>query len=162
MGKLKMLFSGRLNRLEFFVGLIVVDLAQAILSILIFIIFTPLLFDYVAGKPGVDIKTVFENFSFFSFPWILLQIIVLLAMIYSISLCVRRFHDIGKNGNLSILLAFNWLVTILLISNIATITKIAAFILVIYLLFKKGELNSNNYGEVPKEKINIKRILFVR
>lgn len=59
----------------------------------------------------------------------------LYAFIPSISLIVRRFHDLGKNG---------WSYFLLFI-------PIVGFIFALLLIFKKGEAGENRYGVNPIE-----------
>ena len=66
-------------------------------------------------------------------------LIMLVLVILSWSIAIRRFHDIGKSG---------WYMLLLFL-------PILNLILPIYLLFKSGDVSANKYGTPPKSRIDI-------
>jgi hypothetical protein len=79
------------------------------------------------------------NYSFYSILTIYLLISIFLDLIL-IPLCVRRFHDRNKSGGL-------------------TIIVFLAPILGLYLLFAKGDDQTNKYGAPPKARLAFNDIL---
>lgn len=77
------------------------------------------------------------------FLFALVFLIILFGPIFfaSISLVVRRLHDLGHSGK--------WLLAFMLISFIPILGVLFSFALIIYLSFKKGKNESNKYGEPP-------------
>lgn len=65
------------------------------------------------------------------------SVLAILIVVFWISVDIRRLHDLGKSG---------WFLLWGLIPGVA-------FVLVIYLLFAKGEAGSNKYGDIPSSKI---------
>lgn len=70
-------------------------------------------------------------------------VLLIIALIFTFSILVRRAHDIGWGGKW-ILLMF---------------VPIANAILGVFLLFKSGQTGSNIYGDQPQPKFSIKSIL---
>ncbi len=66
-------------------------------------------------------------------------LIILIMVILSWSIAIRRFHDIGKSG---------WYMLLLFL-------PLLNLILPLYLLFKRGEINANKYDVSPKPRIAI-------
>ena len=119
--------SGRLNRLKYFVYRLKI-LGTLILSAL------PL---------GITLKTPLESFGLMIF-----AIIAIAAIISSMTIMIRRLHDLNFTG---------WLVTVyfvlLTLDRIARgeelLFSIPTIIFELWLLFIKGTAGSNQYGEDP-------------
>ncbi len=140
--KISNLISGRINRRSYFIG-----------SLFCWIIIL---------LPGILFLT--KNFDFLLSIAIFISILWISAIIFVISLIVRRFHDIGMSGweililPLSIILQYQqksegvlyWLP--LLIS-------LLSIILLLYLIFCSGIKRENKYGPMPDKKLNIRTIL---
>lgn len=113
--------SGRLNRRNFLAGVVLVYLV---------INFIPALVGLIAGEE------IGSSFGYL--------IGVVLAIIYWISLTIRRFHDIGKGG---------WITALALI-------PVVNIGILLWLLFAPGQKGENKYGS-SVQGINLKRILAI-
>ena len=141
------LFSGRLNRKNFIIAYLITSLPGIVLTL--FKIYIALSAPYLVGL-SYDTKPIlplldnnFVNiYKFVNNP--VLQIVNLVFAAFSVSLIIRRLHDIGKTGWF-ILLAFIPFLNI---------------IFVLYLLFTKGKPEDNIYGEAPSSKKNIIKDIF--
>ena len=123
------LFTGRMNRLEYFLGFLLLLLPFFLIGILILVI--SLLVsnsskDTIAGNGAVIYLIIFCLGYFVSI----------------ISVHIRRWHDLDKSGFLTFLLF------------IPVINIIAALIL----LFMPGDNTSNKFGDKPNKILNIKKI----
>lgn len=122
----KSLFSGRMNRRNYFIGSI----------ILLFILFIPwALIVFVSTIFGIDYQNSISTL-------ILLLIIYAVYIIYSISLSVKRVHDLGYSS---------WILSV-------GVIPFANLILLIMMIFGGGNETSNKYGSKPPSKIDIKEI----
>lgn len=114
---LHLIFGGRISRLRYFLYLIIFSLLMSLLLAL------PL--SYIRVSYGNEIYI--KSFS----------IIIYIALLFSIPIAVKRLHDIGWPGFLS------------LIFYVIGLIPGAYFISIIFgliLLFKKGEAGKNKYG----------------
>ena len=121
--------NGRLNRSKYFTyGLAVIGLM------------------FLSAIPfGIMLKTPMEGFG------IAIYVIILIAtIISSITIKIRRFHDLNFTGWLMIPY-----VILLTLGNMAhteeeiLIFSVPAIIVELFLLFKKGTTGTNKYGEDP-------------
>ena len=118
-------FSGRARRSEynyFLLFYILINIGFTILA-------------YLLGTNTDDIISAFTSLA-----WLAgIQLIVsLLLFIPSISVGVRRLHDINKSG---------WWVLIMIPLSLLVIP---VFIYLYWLIIKEGDSSSNNYGEPVK------------
>jgi uncharacterized membrane protein YhaH (DUF805 family) len=121
------LFAGRLNRRNYFIGYIVV------LGIII---------------AAVIIDAIYAGFTQpetteYDFSLVAAAFIVIFYLVYTVSLTVRRFHDLGKSGW--------WIITLII--------PIVNGIVGLYLTFADGDEEANKYGKTPKPKIEFSEIL---
>lgn len=119
------LFKGRLNRRNYFIG-----------NILIYLIFFSIYFVW-----GV-ISAIFGFTSDNNLQELLIFIGSILWLIYSLSLSIRRLHDLNNSG---------WVI-------LAGLIPLVNFALVLMLLFKRGDISNNKYGTKPLSKIEIRKI----
>jgi uncharacterized membrane protein YhaH (DUF805 family) len=129
------LFSGRINRRNYIIGLLFYGLIALLITLPgIYIVLLSGLID----DPHEAISV-----------WMPGIILVCLAMVffsfYYSSLTVRRLHDLNKNG---------WFC--LLAGSLAGFT-ILYIPVAIYLHFFSGTIGKNRYGNQPLSKINIKQ-----
>lgn len=123
---LSRLFKGRLNRRNWAFGLLSF-LGVYILFMILFII------------PLNNINSDTSNYwSTFPLANVISIAFMISALIFNISLHVRRLHDIGKSG---------WLLLVLLLPLI----NIFGFL---YLAFKEGENKDNKYGAKSPKEVN--------
>ncbi len=102
--------------------------------------FGPIL-DFLISFIPVQYADILMGLIFLLFA--LLVLILLFGPIFfaSISLVVRRLHDLGHSGK--------WILAFILGSLIPILGVLFSFALIIYLSFKKGKNESNKYGEPP-------------
>jgi uncharacterized membrane protein YhaH (DUF805 family) len=118
------MFGGRLNRISFF-------LAWAYMA----------LYFVVAGV----LVALGGNSSIMSIIGIVLGIIgVLFFILVSISAYIRRLHDLGKPGILTLI----------------TLVPIISFLFYLYLVFASGTQGSNQYGDPDTASPSIKKVFF--
>ena len=103
-------FKGRLNRQGYFGRLILSSLLFGLLN-------------YILGEVMID--TGYTSIAFGQLA------VIIIAVIYSLSLMTRRFHDINRSG---------WW-------SIAGLIPLLNVIAGLVLLFKKGTVGDNKYGE---------------
>lgn len=177
---MKKIFEGRLGRKNFIVGVIIFWIFKFIVSIptyAIFFIQHPLKDSALLGD--IEFKTLLANsFSIYTLEGILFNILSLAVIIWSLGVYSRRFHDLGKSGIWAILILIDFIVTsissdlaiflaktkqfnltALTILQIPNLFSILVGIMILYLLIKKGQVETNKYGEVPSDKISVKNIL---
>lgn len=112
-------FKGRLSRKSFLIGSIVVGLIQFLNVIVISFIQRAL-------TSGTD-----TGASLLSLPISLTSLVISIGVIiFSISIYVRRWHDLGKSG---------WW-------SLTAVIPVVNIIVWFYLIFKKGVSGSNVYG----------------
>jgi len=127
---LKSLFNGRIGRRNYLYGLI--------LPILVLIISDSLggitsLLNYFSSETLASDEILASVFI----------LIILLAYFFYLSLAIRRLHDMGKSG---------WISLLGLIPFISLIVGIA-------LLFNEGASGENKYGPIPNQKLSLKAII---
>jgi uncharacterized membrane protein YhaH (DUF805 family) len=120
----KGIFKGRLNRIGYLLTLV---------CILIDFLIPLALQSIFKGNPIIDIITI------------LFGIVGVVLMIpISISVAIRRWHDLNQTG---------WLMLLGLI-------PVAGFLLLIIYIFVPGTKTANNYGDVDNQPFSIGKILF--
>ena len=126
---LSRLFQGRVNRSNYIIGI------GLMICYLVLVI-------VIANMLGYIFSVINTNLTLFiAMP--LSLIFYVLLVIFGFSLSVRRYHDLGRSGWLSLLYI------------VPFVNLIAALIL----LFLKGQPQDNIYGKVPEPKIDIKNLL---
>jgi len=178
---LKKHFEGRLDRKNFIVGWIIFGILKFIAAVptyAIFFIQHPLTKD--PNFSEVEFKTQLAHaFSINTPEGILFTVLSLVVVIWSLTVYVRRFHDIGKSGKLALLVVLEFIVvrviahisltnieagsatlnSTLALSSISNLFSLVVGIVILYLLLKKTDPAPNKYGEVPSSKIEVKNIL---
>jgi len=96
------------------------------------IVLPRILFFFINHEIVVQSRNLYGILHFF---W---WIIFVLVFIFNFSLYARRYHDIGKSG-------YNVFFLLIPLVN---------FILLFFLIFKKGDSVKNVYGKVPSSKIS--------
>jgi len=129
-------FRGRIGRKDFFLGLLSLTLLFAVVSGIIFICFA--LFVGILPDTVAFVARWFNG--------ILIVLCALVALSFSLSLYVRRVHDIGKSS---------WWLLLLLVPFIN-------YGMVLYLLFKKGEESENRFGDEPLSGVGLMDTIFNR
>ncbi|HSE35617.1 MAG TPA: DUF805 domain-containing protein [Candidatus Paceibacterota bacterium] len=140
----KGLFGGRVSRREyFFASLLMLGIG------LMMFLFIAFMTGYVFGMPlmpmadvdmmGIDMRSAILSAIF-------LIAAGLACFIFSLSLMVRRLHDLGKE----------WFWVFL------TFIPVVTFFFSLYLLFFKGEQRANAYGPVPNNSRKIFDVLLGR
>lgn len=179
---IKRLFEGRLGRKNFVVGWIIFAILEFIAAVPTYVIFFiqhPLAKDPNFNETDFKVQLV-NAFSANTPEGILFLALSLVVVVWSLTIYVRRFHDIGKSGKFASIIVLEFIVTRvvahissnnIMVGNfdlnstmalliISGIFSLAAAIVVIYLILKKTPPVPNKYGEVPSGKIEIKNILF--
>ncbi len=137
------LFNGRLSRMQFFVGYMVLGCIDLLLYILfLIVIISPLSLLKTQGNNNSNFTILFIMFLIEFIFFICLGV----SWFWSISMQIRRLHDLGKSG---------WNV---LIGFIPIIGWIYAIYLFIITFFIKGNPTDNRYGAVSSLEINLKNI----
>ena len=121
------LFHGRISRGNFAVA------ATFLLPVFLAVVFLLQMF-FEKGLISQSFLAIVSNLFFWS------------LFVFSISLSVRRLHDIEKSG---------WYI---LLHAIPLVNIIFAF----WLLFKTSDVQTNQYGEPPNTKIGYKNILGIK
>lgn len=114
--------SGRINRGQFLLCLICLPLFFVTLSLAT-----------ISAVTLLDIKISFVP------ALISLAIMVVIMFLYETSAVVRRLHDVGHSGYVALLM------------YVPFVGNIAAPVLIIYLLMKKGVPTENSYGVPPSQ-----------
>lgn len=116
-------FKGRLNRKAFLIQSVIVGLIQFLNVIVI---------SFVQKSLA---STADTSLALLSLPISLISIAIsICVVIFSISISIKRWHDIGKSGW--------WTLT--------TIIPIVNILVWFYLIFKKGDIGSNQFGPPQK------------
>lgn len=177
---IKKMFEGRIERKNFLLGLFIFSAIKFIASVPTYIIFfTQHPFKEFALLSKVESTTLMANsFSFYTIEGIIFNVLTLAAIIWSLGIYSRRFHDIGKSGYFAVLILLDYVVnrvfslfalhllqtkqfslSTLSILQIPNLFSGLVGIMVLYLLIKKGQPETNQYGEIPSEKLSPKNIL---
>jgi Predicted membrane protein len=130
---LRICFGTRINRLRFFLyGLFMMIFLIAILVVIVTTILMPLMAT-IHGSPtpttGFSFFPVFMSIFFFNLCFIFF------GWSYSLSLMVRRLHDLNKS--------WTWIFILFI--------PLVNFLFYLYLLFAKGTVGSNRFGDDPLE-----------
>ena len=124
----KNLFSGRMSKKSWLSGFIFIVVVSFVLISALFLLnayAAMLISNEVATKVLLTVAIA------------IISVIAAFAFILSVSIHIRRFHDIGNSG-LWLLLA---------------IIPYAGLLVFLYLLIKKGQPGPNKYGEVPTQQV---------
>lgn len=167
--------NGRLNRKDFAIGFIIFALIKFIGAIPAYVLF---FLDSTSQSAAEDADVLFNLTSVYSPTGILFHAFSIIVIIWALQIFVRRFHDIGKSGALSILVLIDFIVgrvvahsaNYLASTNQLSLSSVALFqipsvfsattaIMIFYLLIKEGQSAENKYGIVPDGKTSIKSIL---
>ena len=171
------LFNGRLNRKNYIIGLIIFWILGFVASVPSWIILYARHLNQFRTLSEVELtKFIASQFSIFSVGGIIFYILTLVIIFLSLSIYVRRLHDLGKSGALAVIITLDFLVkrifaewilisgfktdiSTVWIFQIPNLVSMAIGIFVIYLMIKKGGDKTNQYGEVPTDKTNISNII---
>jgi len=116
-------FKGRLSRKAFLIQSVIVGLTQFLNVIVI---------SFVQKSLAASTDT---SLALLSLPISLISIVIsICVVIFSISISIKRWHDIGKSGW--------WTLT--------TLIPAINIVVWIYLIFKKGDIGSNQFGSPQK------------
>lgn len=143
------LFSGRLNRRGFFIGIL-------------YVFSTPFLL-WLLERPAHIFYTTPNIYSIFSsLIGLLSGSMIIFNIVFFFSVVSRRFHDLGHSGAWSLLLLLIlWLISFFTVGvaiigpvigdvklsvNIATGLIFISVLIIIFLVLKKGSGESNQYG----------------
>jgi len=134
---IKNLYKGRLDRLNYLWGSLIIGLGAAIITgILMMMGLLSSIKGIATMTDGAPLQAQIA-FSGNFFVWLFILIVVgILVPLITTSFPVRRLHDLGKSG---------WYVLLLII-------PLVNFFFQLYLLFAKGEAGDNTYGHAPKDK----------
>jgi uncharacterized membrane protein YhaH (DUF805 family) len=133
------LFSGRINRRNFSLGFF-----GALVFIYVFFLFPPMinaevsLTDYLA-------QLLFHQIALKASFWIILSLAVLhllLYILFTYSLTIRRLHDVGLSG---------WFV-------LPAVFPAFTLLLMLVLLFIPGQKQWNQYGGQPVSRLDLSNI----
>ena len=126
-------FGTRINRLRFFLY----SLALLLLLIIILVfVMTTFLIPLMATIHGSPTPTAgFPFFPVFMFIFFFNLCFIFFVWSYSISLVVRRLHDLNKS--------WTWIFILFI--------PLVNFLFYLYLLFAKGTVGSNRFGDDPLE-----------
>lgn len=124
---LSRLFTERINRRNYILGLLIV-LSPMILSMTI----VSLLQIVLASDMYKSISSVLSLFQ---------KVYIFIYIFYAISLTVRRFHDLNRSG---------WFI---FLSGLPLINLFVFF----FIYFWHGTVGDNKYGKQPLPRINIKQ-----
>ncbi len=174
------LFNGRLNRKNYIIGIISFWILGFVASAPSWIILYAEHLDKFRTLSKLELtKFIATQFSIFSVGGIIFYVLTLSVIFLSLSIYVRRLHDLGKSGALAALVVLDFLIkrvfaewilisefkvdiSTIWILQIPNLISIAIGIFVIYLMLKKGEDKANKYGEIPSDKTSIKNILLAK
>src|ERR1700727_1668064 len=123
------LFSGRLNRRNFFIGASILMILNVTFEVLMYPNIQPVSTSMNLGQSAPSLSTAFALVPF-----------SLLFLSFSVSLSIRRLHDLNKTG---------WFI---LVMYIPLIGAFYAF----YVLFAPGTERANKYGSQPLARIDIR------
>lgn len=131
---IKKLFTGRINRKNWLLGFLAVTIIPFALIFSVDIIWGYILLSIHATGLGVS-------------SWIIIAVLAIIAIasaLITISLSVRRFHDIGNSG---------WWIFL-------GATPYIGFLVLFYLLIRQGKPTANKYGDKPSQAANLWAIIF--
>lgn len=180
--KIKQIFEGRIERKNFILGVIIFWILKGIASIPTYIIFynkTPI-DAFVKLEYREYVTLVANSFSVYTIEGIIFLVLSLIVVLFSLNVYTRRLHDIGKSGSLSALVLLGFIFSrifahldLFLLAGLLSKYPLFALIVLyipntilfvvgiftLYLLLKKGQPNTNQYGEVPSDKISLRKVL---
>ena len=128
------LFQGRLSRLYYFLGVLLISLIVGIFTGQS--IFRLFLGNFSIAREGAGTVSQLEG------AFLIIMAVLWLMMFFS--LMIRRIHDLGKNG---------WLVLLVFI-------PIVNFFFMLWLFFAKGQIGDNVFGPAPKDEDPFLKTLF--
>lgn len=179
--EIKKLGEGRINRKDFIIGSIIFGIFNYIVAIPTYVVF--FIQHPITKNPAFN-ETAFKlqllkTFSPETPEGILFIVLSLIVTTWSMTLVIRRFHDIGKHGKWAVLLLIQSIVSKIIayyilvsieansinplanvsITLIGDIFTFAISIMALYLLITKGENKSNVYGDIPSDKFSVRKTL---
>jgi uncharacterized membrane protein YhaH (DUF805 family) len=140
METLKRLFSihGRMNRWKSFVWMVACSVLSGVISTIIELLSLPLPFSFPLNAPSMTAYVVLSG------------IVAVIGLIFSLTVVVRRLHDLGYSGWWA---AAVYIITPLLILVLREIGAILSMVMLLayclILLFKRGTIGPNEYGPDP-------------
>ncbi len=173
-------FNGRINRRDFIIGMFLFNAAYFLAYSLCIISFIN---DHgvtaIKNLGRADVALELGKYFHMSSVWgIFFNVFGLFVVSASIGICIRRFHDIGRNGFLAIILPLAFIIRMtlshiahyfllnsikpvysdILLFKFSDYLTIVTGLIILYLAIQEGQKDKNRYGEVPVN-ITLKKIL---